>query len=283
MQISNELEIQSFQFTADKPNMLVRAEEIDNLAEIDAYCRNIKESFYCTDDIWYMEVEEGVELSDWLFSSRGEGSDDDRRRLQELLSKNTQITGENTRITGENTQAITISLGTYGDLVSDLKMYIDARRDILKSISNPIEFESFMKSCFVNSLFADNIINGMKNIASFSEHTEEIVNNLSVLNDEAIDLYKKYHNNLKIAMDILASKLLDCSPDPKHVKFLNFTFSYLENIKGENIAKYKEITCSPHLKLIHKGSNLRIYFYWCDKDVGNGEKVLVGRIGSHPY
>lgn len=36
MQISNELEIQSFQFTTDKPNMLVRAEEIDNLAEIDA-------------------------------------------------------------------------------------------------------------------------------------------------------------------------------------------------------------------------------------------------------
>ena len=38
MQISNELEVQSFQFTADKPNMLVRAEEINDLAEIDAYC-----------------------------------------------------------------------------------------------------------------------------------------------------------------------------------------------------------------------------------------------------
>lgn len=276
MQISNELEIQSFQFTTDKPNMLVRAEEIDNLAEIDAYCKNIQESFQWTDDIWWMEVEEGVTLCDWLFSSKGEGSDDDRRQLQELLSKNPQITSE-------NAQTITISLGTYDDLVSDLKMYIDARRDILKGISNPIEFESFMKSCFANSLFADNILSEMKNIADFSEHTEEIVNNLSVLNDEAIDLYKKYHNNLKIAMDILASKLLACSPDPNHVESLNFTFSYLENIKGENVAKYKEITCSPHLKLIHKGSDLRIYFYWCDKDVGNGEKVLVGRIGSHPY
>ncbi len=103
------------------------------------------------------------------------------------------------------------------------------------------------------------------------------------MNDEAIGLYKKYHNNLKKAMDILASKLLACSPDPNHLKFLNFKFSYLENIDGENVAKYKEITCSPHLKLINKGSDLRIYFYWCDKDVGNGEKVLVGRIGSHPY
>ncbi len=278
MQISNELEVQSFQFTADKPNMLVRAEEINELAEIDAYCKNIHESIHCTDDIWYMEIEEGVMLFEWLFSSKGEGSEDDRRRLQELLSKNTQI--KNTQITDKNAKPITISLGTYDDLVSDLKTYIDARRDILKGISNPTEFESFMHSCFANSLFADDILSEMKKIADFSEHTEEIVNNLSVLNDEAIDLYKKYHNNLKKAMDILASKLLACSPDPNHLKFLNFKFSYLENINGENVAKYKEITCSPHLKLINKGSDLRIYFYWCDKDVGNGEKVLVGRIGS---
>ena len=241
-----------------------------------SYCKNIHESIHWTEDIWYMEIEEGVMLFEWLFSSNGEGSEDDRRRLQELLSKNTQITDKNAK-------PITISLGTYDDLVSDLKTYIDARRDILKGISNPTEFESFMHSCFANSLFADDILSEMKKIADFSEHTEEIVNNLSVLNDEAIGLYKKYHNNLKKAMDILASKLLACSPDPNHLKFLNFKFSYLENIDGENVAKYKEITCSPHLKLINKGSDLRIYFYWCDKDVGNGEKVLVGRIGSHPY
>ena len=72
MQISNELEIQSFQFTTDKPNMLVRAEEIDNLAEIDAYCKNIQESFQWTDDIWSMEVEAGVMLCEWLFFSKGE-------------------------------------------------------------------------------------------------------------------------------------------------------------------------------------------------------------------
>lgn len=81
MQISNELEVQSFQFTADKPNMLVRAEEINDLAEIDAYCKNIHESIHWTEDIWYMEIEEGVMFFDWLFSSKGEGSEDDRRQL----------------------------------------------------------------------------------------------------------------------------------------------------------------------------------------------------------
>lgn len=276
MQISNELEIQSFEFTPDKPNMLVRGEEIGNLVEIDEYCKNIEEVIRWIDDIWYIEVEDSVMFGDWLFSSQGEGAYDDRRRLQELLSKNTQIVNKNARI-------IKISLGEYGDCVSDLKTYIETRRDVLKNIFNPIEFEEFMHSCFVNSQFSDDILNEMKNIADFSEHAEEIVKNLSVLNDEAIGLYKKYHDNLKVAMDILASKLLECSPDPKHVKNLKFRFSYQENIEGENVTKYKEITCSPHLKLIHRGSDLRIYFYWCDKDVGKEKKVLVGRIGSHPY
>ena len=49
------------------------------------------------------------------------------------------------------------------------------------------------------------------------------------------------------------------------------------------MAREKMVVCSPHLKLIRGGSNLRIYFEWCDKDVGNGEKVLIGRIGRHPY
>lgn len=46
---------------------------------------------------------------------------------------------------------------------------------------------------------------------------------------------------------------------------------------------YVEIECSPHLKLIRKDSNLRIYFYWKDDRIGNGKKVLIGRIGRHPY
>ena len=61
---------------------------------------------------------------------------------------------------------------------------------------------------------------------------------------------------------------------------LVFEFRYEDE---KNQVKYKEIACEPHLKLIRRDSNLRIYFYWADKDVGNDEKVLVGRIGSHPY
>lgn len=32
-----------------------------------------------------------------------------------------------------------------------------------------------------------------------------------------------------------------------------------------------------------RDSNLRIYFFWFDEEIGKGEKVLVGHIGGHPY
>lgn len=276
MQIRNQLETQSFSFTVEKPNMQVRSEEIRNLAEVDEYCSSIHESIKYTEDIWNVEVEEGITFVEWLYGVIGEGSFDDRRFLSELISK----TGKNTN---EIEQQISISLGLYEDSAYDSKSYAFARRKILQEIANPQEFGEFMPSCFVNSVFADDIIHEMKNIKNFSDHTEEIVKNLSILNDEAIFLYEKYHDNLKYAMDILSSKLLECAPDPSHVNALKFSFSYEESIDGENIARNKEIVCSPHLKLVHKGSNLRIYFWWCDSKIGKGEKVLIGRIGGHPY
>ena len=45
----------------------------------------------------------------------------------------------------------------------------------------------------------------------------------------------------------------------------------------------KEVLCEPHLKLIRRDSDLRIYFWWCDDKIGEGQKVLVGHIGRHPY
>lgn len=51
----------------------------------------------------------------------------------------------------------------------------------------------------------------------------------------------------------------------------------------ESVYHHKSVLCEPHLKLNRPDSDLRIYFQWKDEDVGKGEKVLVGRIGRHPY
>ena len=137
---------------------------------------------------------------------------------------------------------------------------------------------------FINSCFAKGILSEMKHIDSFPDRVQEITKALGILNDEAVKLYQQYSDSLGEAMRILSARLQrECSPDPKHSKDLIFSFTYSEQIEGKTVAATKDIECSPHFKLIHPGSNLRIYFYWCDAAIAGGEKVLVGRIGRHPY
>ena len=209
---------------------------------------------------------------------KGKIREDDRRLIEEMLSKKWQYGNFDS-----GDEKILISLGQYMNGRADMKEYLDYRRSLLSNLSDVQEYEEFMQSCFPNSCFADNILKEMKNIENFPQNAKEITDNLSVLNDDAIELYRQYNTNLKKAMDILSAKLLECSPDPSHVEELYFPFMYEEQINGESVSKEKLVACSPHLKLIHKGSNLRIYFWWCDTDIGEGKKVLIGRIGRHPY
>lgn len=74
-----------------------------------------------------------------------------------------------------------------------------------------------------------------------------------------------------------------CATDPNHKRELYFEFSYEQEIGGNIQEKKKWVECQPHFKLIRDDSDLRVYFQWKDDDVGNGEKVLIGRVGRHPW
>lgn len=278
MQVNNVLVEDSFRYTEEKENLLVRSEEIGDFSEVIAYCDQIDESIQYNDSIWEVEVQEGITFAEWLFSQAGEANPDDRARIMTFINN----AGAARHIEGGN-ETIRVSLGLCDDAVSDQEGYINKRREILAGISNVQEYEAFMQSCFLNSCFADNILSDMKYIKDFAANAKEITDNLSVLNDEAVELYYQYHDNLKMAIDILGTKLRACSPDPKHKKELVFPFVYDEIVNGESVARIKRIVCSPHLKLLRGDSDLRIYFYWCDSQVGHGKKVLVGSIGRHPY
>ena len=267
MQVNNRLQEESFRYTADKKNMSFRVDDIEKLSDINTYCDKINESIIFNDNIWGIEVEADVELADWVYSSIGTGGTDDRRIVAEILSK------QGFEKTAGN--SILISLGEWKDSVSSVKEYVINRRKILSKINNPNEYFDFMKSCFIDSCFADDILAEMKHIQNFPDHAEEITKNLAVLNDEAIKLYCRYKNNLKIAIDEISTKLLACSLDPAHRDSWWFSFTY------EDI--HTDVRCEPHLKLIRNDSDLRIYFYWKDDRIANGKKVLIGRIGRHPW
>lgn len=267
MQINNKLVEESFRFKPEKNNMSFRSEEVERLGEINNYCREIGEKILCKDEIWDIEVESGVKLADWIYSRRGSGSQTDRKLVEEIINKQ--------GISSSHGIDINISLGKWENAADNTDVYVDCRREILGHIDTPEEYFEFMHSCFIDSYFADNILSEMKHIKDFAVHAKEITDNLAVLNDEAIELYCEYQNNLAEANDILSSKLLECSVDPKHREALWFPFTY------EDV--HTDIKCEPHMKLIRRDSDLRIYFYWKDERIADGSKVLIGRIGRHPW
>lgn len=178
---------------------------------------------------------------------------------------------------------IKISLGKWEESVSYVDEYIAKRRFLLAKIDSPEEYYEFMGTCFVNSYFADNVLDEMKRIKDFPDYVKEITDNLAVLNDEAIQLYNKYKNNLKTAIAELSSKMKACSLDPKHREDLWFPFTYEEYEDGEKRDVHIDVRCEPHMKLVREDSDLRIYFYWKDDRIEGGKKVLIGRIGRHPW
>ena len=287
MQVINSLIEQSFEYTAEKEILAFRKDEIGDLMEIIAYCQDdaVKEPLEYQKALWETCVEEGITFTDWLYGG-GAGSNDDRRRMLEALSKKALVESDKNRTICETStlKNINITLGEVRTGVSTVEEYVHERRKILCSIRKVTDYEAFMQSCFINSRFAKGILSEMKHISNFSDNTKEITKALGILNDQAVKLYQQYSNRLEEAMRILSARLQrECAPDPKHSEDLIFTFTYSENIEGDKVAKTKDIECSPHLKLLHPGSNLRIYFYWCDDAIEDGKQVLVGRIGRHPY
>ena len=278
--VDNRLCEDSFQYdslTRDRA-LGQREDELFDLQEIWEYCRENAECLQCdVEKLYHTEVEPGISLEEWLFCEAGTGDKDVRDVLLYML-------GEIREVDGAGDKEIRIALGPYEDCVYTRRGYIDKRRSYLAKLGNVQEFSEFMGSCFRETVFSDEIKQKMKKIPKFRKCTEAIVSNLSLLNDQALDIYKKHNGDANAAMRELTAKAVECSGDPGHKEFLKFPFSYSEKESdGREYVKVKKITCSPHMKLIRRDSNLRIYFFWFDEEIGKGEKVLVGHIGGHPY
>lgn len=118
-----------------------------------------------------------------------------------------------------------------------------------------------------------------KNISSRIEDLQTL--------DEILEYCKKINESVCYGDEIwnveVEEDSRECSLDPKHRSELIFRFQYEEDVQGQIVKHEKMVECQPHLKLIRKDSDLRIYFYWKDSQVGNGEKVLIGRVGRHGW
>ena len=153
MQVINSLIEDSFAYTGEKENIGMRRDEIGDLMEIVAYCQDeaVKEPMEYQDTLWEIYVQEGITFTDWLYGG-GIGNDEDRRRLMEALSKKEMVQAEINRPIMEE-RNIQIALGEFPQAVSNVKEYIKERREILSSLKNAADYESFIdrKSTRLNS------------------------------------------------------------------------------------------------------------------------------------
>lgn len=255
------------------------------LYDIVDYLRNLSEPVYGQDDLYSQAILQDMPIYSF-FERDEEDPFNDAKQLVILLLGGMSTDEDNETFDdqiGLQFYAVEVSEEEPTRQSADLTQYLSHRRDILTDCSDCREFSSFMTSCFPDIVFAEDIEKGIGDISDFGHRSvrEVIVHDLCVLNDEALNLYREYHPDTNRMCQALETKVLACSIDtPKHNKHLCFSFSYIDD--AENV-QIKSVLCSPHTKLIRRNSNLRIYFAWQDADVGNGKKVLVGRIGGHPY
>ncbi len=254
------------------------------LSDIVTYLHSLDESVYGQDDLYSQEILLDTPIYS-LFERDEQDPLYDAKQMVLLSLQGMSYEDDETFDDQIGIQFYTLEnpVGKPARQSADLAQHLAQRRDILKGCINYQEFSSFMRTCFPDIIFAEDIEKGIRGIPDFGQFSvrADIVRDLGVLNDEALDLYREYYPDTGKMCQALGAKVLACSIDtPEHNKYLYFSFSYMDN--AENI-QIKSVLCSPHTKLIRRDSNLRIYFAWQDADIGGNEKTLVGHIGGHPY
>lgn len=278
MEITNEIIEDSFSYAYSKKAITTRMQEQMNLDEILQFCMNIHEQACYDDDLLNTEVEDGIYLYELLYGFKNGTSRDGTIFLQEMINKKCKKKSVNTD------HVIMCSCGTYPEAAGTIQEYANCRQAFLRMMPDHKAYGQFMRTCFPHSIFADDCERELAYIKDFEKHRNEITDCLALLDEKALELYQKYQTNLAEAQRILQAMLQKtCAPDPEHKKYLQFDFTYEQEIEGELLQRKKTIECQPHFKLIRDDSDLRVYFWWQDDDVGDGKKVLIGRVGRHPW
>lgn len=274
MEITNRLVEESLSWKYSGSPISARQDDLEELTKVALYCYQINEKIQFKEALWDTEIEEKCTLVDIVYGCKNAMSKDVSDMLRELITKRC-------RQMDKAVNTILCSCGKYTGAADNMLEYLGKRQNYLKMCVNHKEFGALMESCFPNCRFAEGYREELKYIEDFETSREEIVKCLALLDSRALELYKKHRHNLIEAARILQADMeRTCAlNDSKHRKSLQFTFSYEE----ENDEKRKIIECQPHFKLIRDDSNLRVYFYWQDSKISNGEKVLIGRVGRHPY
>lgn len=149
MKITNEIIGESFSYAYSKRAVTDRISEQMDLDEILEFCLGIKEKACYDDELLNTEVEEGVFLYELLYGLKNGVSRDGTVFLREMLNKKCKRKDEVAEY------VIVCSCGTFQDAAANLQEYATQRQGFLRSMRDHEEYGQFMRTCFPNSVFAD--------------------------------------------------------------------------------------------------------------------------------
>lgn len=286
MKVTTFVRAESFVYQAELNSDTAFQNALQHLDSIVDYLNDLEdpEVVYYSNEMFEQEVLPGMTVMDCYYIEEDDPLHDQKDLLQRTIGnmKPRDKTTEADQCIKLNFYPA-LSMGEETEnIASDLPGYLTRRRELLITIAEIHEFSVFMKTCFADIVFSNNIENDMRDIHNFSTEKvrKAIVHDLAILNDEALSIYDELYPDLKKIYGTLNTKVLACSPESNHNEScLYFDFSYQPEGQPRQV---KSVLCSPHTKLLRRDSDLRIYFTWRDKDIGPN-KVLVGRIGRHPY
>lgn len=275
MKCQNVVYEDSFDYQKNSKNESI-LDCILKLDKIQTYCEEISEKIYHSDKLYEKEFIEGKLLGVWLYES-----DDENRDEKEFLSRMMQTWSRDDVTPNENTINICFYKipGTEKECLAQGKNeWFSVRRSHLNRCEAKDVFIAGLQSCFPNLCFSLTLEASLNSLHGFRNFVSEIVKHLAILNDIALDYFHEHGE--RGALDRIGiDSGFDCSLEGNSERVRRYlTFDFLTDT-GETI----KVKCSPHTKLIRPDSNARIYFSWKHEQIGNGTKLLIGRIGTHPY
>lgn len=245
----------------------VSSDGLYKLSEIHSHCKEYNEKITYSEELFSQRFTESLTLEEWLYDYE---YNDERALLQEMINQWSASTDDTTG------NVIFIGFVEDYETVTCLKQYVDRRRIMLAKTSHWKNFMDLLYPCFPYLSFSIHIGDGIKKIKDLRNYASYITHDLIVLNDDGYHIYFEKKEEPASALREIKARVLDCCNDPKHKNQLCFLF-YSDNHEQLSLC------CQNHTKIKRKDSDVRIYFCWPQPNVKQGENILIGHIGQHPY
>ncbi|WP_437831691.1 hypothetical protein ACQRXC_08610 [Niallia taxi] len=264
---------------------------LENLSDVFRQITINGESIYCNYSWYLQEIIVGNSIESWIWDTSSGEFLTEKLLLQDLIKQTQYIEEEDYNKIVDAIKGRVIETPSSILCLNHIEIYnapenfnihtvkdlIDAHRFFIRKSNNHSELYEGLKYCFPSLSFGLEVADSMSIFKQLHDFLEEILEHLSILNDEAMELFHEIGIEKESElMKKLATKVL-CSPqgDPVYEKkYLSFSFI-------NNYGIQETVVCAPHTKLFHKGSDYRIYFTWPKENFNKGSSILVGHIGKH--